>query len=97
MDDVSDSRLSDALAGGLRINSPSDDGLADVDAIFICVSTPVTAENEPDLRPVMAAVEQHRPLASAGAARRAAVDDLAGYDGGAGARRSREVGPRRRT
>ncbi len=58
LDDVSDSRLSDALAGGLRIFSPHEDGLADVDAIFICVSTPVTADNEPDLAPVMTAVEQ---------------------------------------
>ena len=57
LDDVSDNRLSDALAGGLRINSPGDDGLAEADAIFICVSTPVTADNEPDLRPVLAAVD----------------------------------------
>ena len=57
LDDVSNSRLSDALAGGLRINSPTEDGLAEADAIFICVSTPVTADNEPDLRPVMAAVD----------------------------------------
>jgi UDP-N-acetyl-D-glucosamine dehydrogenase len=58
LDDVSDSRLSDALAGGLRLHSPRDPGVAEADAIFICVSTPVTAENEPDLRPVMTAVEQ---------------------------------------
>ena len=58
LDEVSDTRLSDAIAGGMRLCSPTDDGLAEADAIFICVSTPVTADNDPDLRPVMAAVEQ---------------------------------------
>ena len=58
LDDVSDSRLADALAGGLRLFSSDDDGLGDSDAIFICVSTPITEANEPDLGPVMAAAEQ---------------------------------------
>ena len=57
LDDVSDSRLADALAGGLRLCSPDEDGLADADAIFVCVSTPITDDNEPDLGPVMAAAE----------------------------------------
>jgi UDP-N-acetyl-D-glucosamine dehydrogenase len=57
LDDVSDSRLADALAGGLRLSAPEEDGLSDADAIFVCVSTPITDNNEPDLGPVMAAVE----------------------------------------
>jgi UDP-N-acetyl-D-glucosamine dehydrogenase len=57
VDDVSDNRLADALAGGLALCSPDDDGLADADAIFICVSTPITPDNEPDLGPVLAASE----------------------------------------
>jgi len=57
LDDVSDNRLADAVAGGLRICSPEEDGLANADAIFICVSTPITDDNEPDLRPVLAAGE----------------------------------------
>ena len=58
LDDVSDSRLADALAGGLRLCAPEEDGLSDADAIFVCVSTPITENNEPDLGPVMAAAEQ---------------------------------------
>jgi UDP-N-acetyl-D-glucosamine dehydrogenase len=58
VDDVSDSRLADALAGGLALCSPDDDGLADADAVFICVSTPITPQNEPDLGPVLTASER---------------------------------------
>ena len=58
LDDVSDSRLSDALAGGLLLYGPEEGGLSQADAIFICVSTPVTEDQEPDLRPVLNAAEQ---------------------------------------
>lgn len=58
LDDISDGRLADALAGGLKLCGPDDDGLADADAIFICVSTPVTEDNEPDLGPVLTAAGQ---------------------------------------
>ncbi len=58
VDDVSDSRLADALAGGLRLCRPQDEGLSGADAIFICVSTPITKENEPDLGPVLTAADQ---------------------------------------
>ncbi len=57
LDDVSDSHLADALAGGFRLCAPEEDGLSDADAIFVCVSTPITENNEPDLGPVMAAAE----------------------------------------
>jgi len=55
IDDISDSRLADALESGLGLRSPADDGLADVDAIFVCVSTPINAAREPDLSAVIAA------------------------------------------
>ncbi|MGI8928779.1 MAG: nucleotide sugar dehydrogenase [Candidatus Limnocylindrales bacterium] len=58
LDDVSDSRLSDALAGGLQLCGPDEDGLSQAHAIFICVSTPVTENQEPDLGPVLTAAEQ---------------------------------------
>ena len=57
LDDISDSRLADALAGGFALCSPEEDGLAEADAIFICVSTPVTPDNEPDLGAVLAAAD----------------------------------------
>lgn len=55
IDDVSDSELSSATARGLRLCHPNDGGLETADAIFVCVSTPVTAENEPDLSAVLSA------------------------------------------
>ena len=55
IDDVSDARLAGALEQGLRLRSPADDGLAEVDAIFVCVSTPITAAREPDLGAVISA------------------------------------------
>jgi len=58
LDDVSDSRLTDALAGGLLLCGPDEDGLAEADAIFICVSTPISENQEPDLGPVLTTAEQ---------------------------------------
>ena len=55
IDDISDARLAGALEHGLRLRSPMEDGLAKVDAIFVCVSTPITAAREPDLSAVIAA------------------------------------------
>ncbi len=53
IDDVSDQRLADALAHGLTLRPANGDGLAEVDAIFVCVSTPIDAAREPDLGAVL--------------------------------------------
>ena len=55
IDDIADARLADALRRGLVLRSPSDTGLADVDVIFVCVSTPINTAREPDLRAVLSA------------------------------------------
>ncbi len=53
VDDVADHRLTAALGNGLELHSPGEDGLADTDVIFVCVSTPITAAREPDLTAVL--------------------------------------------
>ena len=60
IDDVSNERLAAALAGGLRVVASADAHLADADAIFVCVPTPLTATKDPDLAPVLAAAETIR-------------------------------------
>jgi UDP-N-acetyl-D-glucosamine dehydrogenase len=55
VDDVSTSKLADAIEGGLRLCAPDDDGLAEVDAIFVCVSTPIDENRDPDLSAVIGA------------------------------------------
>ena len=62
IDDVSDDRLGAALDAGLTFVMPDGAALADADAIFVCVPTPITATKDPDLTPVLAAasfIEQH--------------------------------------
>jgi len=51
--DVTDDRLKAALVNGLGLRAPGEDGLADADTIFVCVSTPINAAREPDLTAVM--------------------------------------------
>ncbi|MDP8905792.1 MAG: nucleotide sugar dehydrogenase [Chloroflexota bacterium] len=53
IDDVSDGRLGDALRRGFRLRSTADPGLEDVDAMFVCVPTPVTPAKDPDLTAVL--------------------------------------------
>jgi UDP-N-acetyl-D-glucosamine dehydrogenase len=55
IDDISDERLVAALAKGLRVASPAEAGLAEADAIFVCVPTPITDSKDPDLGPVLSA------------------------------------------
>jgi UDP-N-acetyl-D-glucosamine dehydrogenase len=57
IDDVADARLAAAIAGGMRVVGVDGDELADADAIFVCVPTPVTPSKDPDLGPVLAAAE----------------------------------------
>jgi UDP-N-acetyl-D-glucosamine dehydrogenase len=58
IEDVPATRLADALRRGLVLRSPADGGLEEADAVFICVSTPITAGREPDLRAVLSAAGQ---------------------------------------
>jgi UDP-N-acetyl-D-glucosamine dehydrogenase len=55
IDDISDERLSSALEHGLAVVSPADAKPHDVDALFVCVPTPITSTKDPDLGPVLAA------------------------------------------
>jgi UDP-N-acetyl-D-glucosamine dehydrogenase len=55
IEDVSDARLQAALSGGLSVVGPGDAHLADADAIFVCVPTPITRSKDPDLGPVLRA------------------------------------------
>ena len=66
IEDVSDARLAAALDGDLRIVVPADARLADADALFVCVPTPITRTKDPDLGPVLAAAELVRAELHAG-------------------------------
>ncbi len=57
IDDVTDERLAAALGGRLRVSSPERASLADADAVFVCVPTPITGTKDPDLGPVVSAAE----------------------------------------
>jgi len=58
IDDVEDARLQAALGAGLSISHSDSADLGAVDAVFVCVPTPVTAAKDPDLGPVLAAAGQ---------------------------------------
>ncbi len=58
IDDVSDERLATAIAAGFELRAPREKGLANADAVFVCVSTPITTELEPDLTAVVVAARQ---------------------------------------
>jgi UDP-N-acetyl-D-glucosamine dehydrogenase len=56
IDDVSDERLIAALDNGsLCVTEQAGASLADMDAVFVCVPTPITSTKDPDLEPVLAA------------------------------------------
>ncbi len=57
IEDISDERLGAALAAGFRALAPDREVIRGVDAIFVCVPTPVTATRDPDLGPVLSAAE----------------------------------------
>jgi UDP-N-acetyl-D-glucosamine dehydrogenase len=57
IDDISDGRLIAALDATLSIVVPDGATLADADAVFVCVPTPITATKDPDLTPVLTAAE----------------------------------------
>ena len=55
IDDITDERLAAALERGLTVVSPADARPREVDALFVCVPTPITTTKDPDLGPVLAA------------------------------------------
>src|SRR5258705_1090299 len=55
IDDIDDARLAAGLAAGFQIVGPDQAGLAAVDAIFVCVPTPITRSKDPDLGPILSA------------------------------------------
>jgi UDP-N-acetyl-D-glucosamine dehydrogenase len=54
IDDISDDRLRAALAADLRVSTTADARVADADAVFVCVPTPIKTTKDPDLGPVLA-------------------------------------------
>ena len=50
----------------LRVLSTADARLADADAVFVCVPTPITTTKDPDLAPVLAAAQLVRDSVRAG-------------------------------
>jgi UDP-N-acetyl-D-glucosamine dehydrogenase len=55
IDDVSNERLSAALATRLSVVSTADADIAASDVVFVCVPTPITDAKDPDLGPVISA------------------------------------------
>lgn len=55
IDDVTDQRLAAGLSRGLQVVTAGDADIRSADVIVVCVPTPVSATNEPDLGPVQAA------------------------------------------
>jgi UDP-N-acetyl-D-glucosamine dehydrogenase len=55
IDDIDDARLQRGLRAGFRIVAPAEASLETVDALFVCVPTPITQAKDPDLGPVLSA------------------------------------------
>ena len=55
IDDISDERLHAARARRLRVSTLAEARVADADAVFVCVPTPIRTTKDPDLGPVLAA------------------------------------------
>ncbi len=53
IDDVADEELGSAIARGMTFAAPSEADLAQVDAIVVCVATPIDEHREPDLTAVL--------------------------------------------
>ena len=66
IDDIDDARLQRGLARGFRIVTPDSAGLAEADAIFVCVPTPITRSKDPDLSLVLSAAATIREHLRAG-------------------------------
>jgi UDP-N-acetyl-D-glucosamine dehydrogenase len=65
IEDVSDEQLAAALDGGLEVTADAA-RLADADAVFICVPSPLGRNREPDLSYIQAAADTVRSVATPG-------------------------------
>jgi UDP-N-acetyl-D-glucosamine dehydrogenase len=66
IDDITDERLGRALDGSFRVATQADAALAEADAVFVCVPTPINATKDPDLGPVLDAAAYIRDHIRAG-------------------------------
>ena len=66
IDDIDDARLARSLEAGFLITGPEGSGLDKVDAVFVCVPTPITRSKDPDLGPVLRAARVIREYLRAG-------------------------------
>jgi UDP-N-acetyl-D-glucosamine dehydrogenase len=66
IDDISNERLTAALANGLRVVQPEAAQLPSADVVFVCVPTPITRSKDPDLGPVLSAASLIRDHLRAG-------------------------------
>ncbi len=66
IDDITDERLRNGLASGLTVRAADAAALAGVDAMFVCVPTPITGSKDPDLGPVISAATLVRGALRAG-------------------------------
>ena len=67
IDDVADERLAAALeSGNLCVIAQPEAALAEMDAVFVCVPTPITTTKDPDLGAVLAAAAFIRDQLRAG-------------------------------
>ncbi|HTC85128.1 MAG TPA: nucleotide sugar dehydrogenase [Candidatus Acidoferrum sp.] len=55
IDDIDDARLRAGLGAGFTVTLPAGADLQSVDAMFVCVPTPITQAKDPDLGPVIRA------------------------------------------
>ena len=55
IDDIGDDRLKAVLDAGMRVTTLADADLGSADVIFVCVPTPITAAQDPDLTPDLTA------------------------------------------
>jgi UDP-N-acetyl-D-glucosamine dehydrogenase len=60
IDDISDGRLVAALSSGLSVRHVDEVDLRVLDAVFVCVPTPISESKDPDLGPVLAAAGRIR-------------------------------------
>jgi UDP-N-acetyl-D-glucosamine dehydrogenase len=66
IDDIDDARLRAGLAAGFTVTAPAGANLGSVDAMFVCVPTPITQAKDPDLGPVLRAAQVVRADLRAG-------------------------------
>ena len=57
IDDIDDARLAAAMKAGFRVSGPDREALASMDAMIVCVPTPITQSKDPDLAPVISAAQ----------------------------------------